>query len=424
MVLVFRLATSVPPALRLITSLLNTYVSRSGIHQRFSEKATEFLKRCLQIIIIKRIMSDQPISTELLDRFKHIYITDSSGWDLSPQLKEIFTGSGGSASEANCKLQFCYDYKTGSIVLLEDTKGTNPDNKYSINIGSLAGKGDLHLSDLGYWLFDTFYKIDSNGGFFASRFNNCVNIYKEVDGKLLNLDLVEILDKEIYNSIEIEVIIKGSKKNEILKIRLIAFRVPQEIANIRRRELNRKARKKGRTPTKKSLKLCDWSIFCTNAPDELIPAEMIRTIYRIRWAIELNFRNWKSILRIHESNVKKNHHRVKCELYAKLILAVIVNTIHQNLQTYVWNREKREISFECLWKFIISRAESLHEAIKISMKRFSALINSLSPLMIINCEKYHQPSRKTTLQMVDEMIGDTEICGNKCNKNKCLPSLA
>lgn len=406
MTLVFRLSTSIPSALELIISLLNIDISRSGIHQRFTEKTTLFLKCCLQVIMVKRIFEYQAISTELFQPFNRVIISDSSSWDISPQLKDIFPGSGGSASEANCKIQFCYDYKSGSVILLEEMKGTIPDQEYSKNIELIIEEGDLSVTDLGYWLFETFYKIDRKGGFFVNRFNNQVNIWQVVNGEHVKLKLEDILHKQRGNSVEIEVIIRGSKKEEYLKVRLIAFRIPEETANMRRKRLYEQAKKKGYTPRKKSLRLCDWSIFVTNASEELLPGEMIRSIYRIRWCIELIFKSWKSTLRIHQSNVRNNHYRLRCELYAKFILIVIVHTVHQHLQSYVWNKKRKEISFDMIWKFIISRAQALHEAIRRSMEVFSNMINSLFNLMIKTCEKHHQPSRKTTLQMIDEMIGD------------------
>jgi hypothetical protein len=38
--------------------------------------------------------------------------------------------------------------------------------------------------------------------------------------------------------------------------------------------------------------------------------------------------------------------------------------------------------------------------------------------MIKNCEKYHQPSRKTTLQMIDEMVGDPKPMKISVEKTK------
>lgn len=407
-VLIFRLATSYPPALRLMVSLLEKYVSRSGLHQRFTEKAVAFVKRCLQVIILKQTMKDQPVSVKLLDSFNRVIIHDSSSWDVSPRLKEIYTGSGGSASEANCKLQFCYDYKTGSVILFEDTKGTEPDQKYGKQIKDIVSENDLILRDLGYSSYEAFADIHFKKAYFCSRFHTISDVWQLGDGEFVKSDFENFLKKQHDTSVELSVFLKGKTKGEYLPIRLIAFRVSEEIGNLRRNNLYKKASKKGRTCSPKNLYLCDWSIFITNASEDLIPSKMIRTLYRIRWSIESVFRNWKSVLKIHTSNVRKNHYRFKCELYAKLILAVMVHSIHQKAQLYIWGAKKKEIGFDSLWKYIAARAEYLHSAIKKSVSEYAAVVNSLLPSIVKVCEKYHQPSRKTTLQMIDEMIGDDQ----------------
>ncbi len=85
MVLVFRLATSVPPALRLIVSLLEKPVSRTGIHKKFTEKAVKFFERSLQIIIAKQIVSSHScqISSDISQGFNRVIIADSSSQDIS-----------------------------------------------------------------------------------------------------------------------------------------------------------------------------------------------------------------------------------------------------------------------------------------------------------------------------------------------------
>ncbi|QTA79722.1 Transposase DDE domain-containing protein [Desulfonema limicola] len=416
MVLIFRLAVSYPPALRLMVSFLEKNVSRSGLHQRFSEKAAEFVKCCLQTIIAKQTMKDQPVSIKLLEPFNRVIIQDSSSWDISPQLKEIYTGAGGSASKANCKLQFCYDYKTGSIILLEDTKGTEPDQAHGKQIKDIVKENDLILRDLGYSSYETFADIAQKKAYFCSRFLTTSDVWELIDGKYVKVDFEKIF-KQNDAGVELNVFLKGKGKDQYLPIRLIAFPVPQEIANLRRSRLHKNAAKKGRTCSPKGLFLCDWSMFIINASEDLIPSKMIRTLYRIRWSIELVFKNWKSILKIHVSSVRKNHWRIKCELYAKLILAVMVHSIHQKVHYSTWTIKKKEISFDSLWKYIIARAESLHGAVKKSASEYVAIINSLLPSIIKVCEKYHQPSRKTTLQMIDEMIGDVQhfkIIGKNC----------
>lgn len=407
MTMVFRLATSTAPGLGLITSLLNKTVSRSGVNQRFTEQCCVFFRRCLQIIMMKIILEAQPIEVGLLRPFNRVLIYDSCRWDIASGLKDIFPGLGGCASDANCKLQVGYDFKSGSVLLAEDVKGTLPDQGYSKNIALLTQKNDLTITDLGYWVFNTFYQIDSKGGFFLSRFSTQVNVWKSIDGEYKELDLAKTLNKQTSDSVEIDCLIREKgNKDRWLNLRLIAFRAPEEVANLRRKKLKDQAKKKRRTPNQRCLDLCDWSIFVTNASAQLLPGEMARSLYRVRWCVELIFKSWQSILRMHLSNVRKNHYRFKCELYAKLILATIVHSTHHHLQSYLWHKEKREISFYKLWLFIISHAESLHKTICKSIRCFSNKMNSLFSLMIKNCEKYHQPSRKTTLQKIDEFLGD------------------
>lgn len=145
----------------------------------------------------------------------------------------------------------------------------------------------------------------------------------------------------------------------------------------------------------------------------------------MRWCVELIFKSWKSVLRIDKTNVKVNADRLKCELYAKLIFAIITHTIHNHLQGYLWSKERRELSFDKLWKFMISHNESFHKAIKKSLRCFSNEINSVVGKIIKECEKYHQKSRKTTLQMIDEGIGDPEPIKIDLNMDyQCVETLA
>ena len=84
--------------------------------------------------------------------------------------------------------------------------------------------------------------------------------------------------------------------------RLIAYRAPQELADKRRREANKAAEKKGRTPKQESLNRLNFTFLLTNVPSEIWKAEVVGTIYTIRWQIELIFKGWKSGLQIHSNS--------------------------------------------------------------------------------------------------------------------------
>ena len=182
---------------------------------------------------------------------------------------------------------------------------------------------------------------------------------------------------------------------------MIGFRATKQVADARRRKLLKEAKKKGRTPSQNHLALCDWTLFVTNAPSEILPVTIVFALYRLRWQIELIFKQLKSVLRIHSSNTAKEY-RLRCEILGKLILAVIIHAIHSSLNAIMWTTRKREVSFDKLYKRIQERAFSLIQSILhnvvTAVKQFLREINRL----VSSCIKTRQPSRKTTLELLED----------------------
>jgi len=404
--LVFRTVTSVPVGLGILTSLLNLLVSREALHQRFNERTEKFFGACLALILSKRLLSGSQIETGLMGMFPEILIIDSSSWKISEKLEWIFPGCGGSGGKAGCKLQFCYDYLTGEFQLLDAMEGKLPDQKYTRNLPAIMSKGAIVIFDLGYWAFDTLFDILQKGSFFLSRLNTRVQLWEKNGDTYTAVDLVKTLKNCTEQGIEVELYL--NKGDKFVKVRLVGYRVPEETANIRRMKARRNSQKKGHTASERTLFHCNWSLFISNVDTKKLPGKMLRTLYRLRWNVELIFKSWKSILRMHKTNVRKNAHRIKCELYAKLILATIIHRIHHHLNSYMWNSLKRELSLDKLWKYIQVRIETLHKKMLQGADRFTAYINSLLENIIVVCEKKHQKKRKTTLQLIDEMIGDAQ----------------
>jgi hypothetical protein len=67
--------------------------------------------------------------------------------------------------------------------------------------------------------------------------------------------------------------------------RLIAIRVPEEVANRRRQQARDKAKKKGREPSAEYLELLGWSLFVTNGKSEDLTWKAVVVLYRARWQI-------------------------------------------------------------------------------------------------------------------------------------------
>jgi hypothetical protein len=179
----------------------------------------------------------------------------------------------------------------------------------------------LYLADLGFFRLERLHQIAQQDGFFLSRLQAQTTVFT-ADGTRWD-DLVALLATQAA-SVDLPVTLGVRLR---LPARLLAVRVPQEVADQRRRRVRAEARRRGQTVSARVLALADWTIFITNAPVTRLPLEAVLVVARARWQIELLFKLWKSHGRIDESRSGKPW-RVICDVYAKL-LAMLV-------QQWIW----------------------------------------------------------------------------------------
>ena len=383
------------PSLAGMVDALGNPMQRQSLDQRFTQKAVNFLERCFQFVLKQSVQSQQ-LQSKYLRPFKRIFIHDSSGWDVDPKLQAVLPGYGGDASKAHCKIQLCYEYRQGTLSSFEITSGTHSDNRYTTKLAQQVGDQDLLLADLGYFCLKTFHQIDQKGGFFVSRLLIGTSLYDPQNGQAIEL---EKMLNSIHGHLQEKEILLGAEKQSQLRCRLICLRLSKEQADQRRRKLRRQAVKKGRIPTQFHLNLCDWTLMVTNVPQKFLPAEIVRSFYSLRWQIELLFKELKSILQVHRS-ATTNPHRLKCELYGKLIAAVLIHRLHGALRIPLWNTQKKELSMDKFYKRLQERAFTILKILLASLRKTILYLHHEIPKLINNCLLLHQPSRKTTLQIL------------------------
>lgn len=384
------------PSLAGMVAALKARISRVALHLRFTKSASDFLYRCLQFVL--RQKSRHPaLDAKLLRHFRRVFIVDSSCWDVSEKLRDVLPGFGGSASSANCKLQTAYEYKQGKLAFLDVTEGKAPDCRYTDHLPGLLGKNDLLLIDLGYFKLTTFNAIIAKGAFFLTRF--LIGTTLKHAHTMAPIKLEKELRRCPDNVCEIQVVM-GKEAQQTPPCRLVCLRVSEEIANKRRRRLRKQARKKGRMVSQAHLALCAWTLLITNVPESWLPVKMVRALYTLRWQIELLFKQIKSILRVHQSNTA-NEHRLRCELYGKLIAAVLVHRIHAVANNALWNSRRREISMDKLYKRIQERSFHLAQLFISSLAQAISYLFRELGYLLKHCMKARQPSRMTTLEMLE-----------------------
>ena len=393
------IAGMIHPSLAAMIDAVSLKVKREALHERFTESAVAFMNRCVNFVLKQKINVSSNIHSKLLDSFMHIYLFDSTSWDIHPHLKDIFPGSKGAASSANCKVQLCYEYLHGNISFFDIVPGTKSDKKCVACLPNIIQAKDLLIIDLGYFCMNTFKYIYDTGAYFLSRFMVGVNLYDPQTHMQIDLhDELKNIKESMY---EISVHMGEEKKTRV-PCRLTCLRVSVEVAEKRRRKLNKDARRKGKVVSKRALFFADWIVMITNIPQHLLPSEMVRPLYSLRWQIELLFKQMKSVLKInHISTQKKN--RLLCEVLGKLIVAILIHNIHAHMNIHLWNTKHQEVSFDKLFKRIQERLITIIEKLLISIHYAYRYLQKVIKKLSKNCRKLKQKCRLSTLELLDTM---------------------
>jgi len=396
------------PSLAAMADSVRAKISREALHQRFTDKAVEFLKICVVFVSQCTIAGAAGIDTPLLKAFSRVLIIDSTSWDVAPALRDVFPGSGGSASAAGCKIQLCYEYLRGALSFFEIGPSNCPDNGWSKNISKLIQAGDLLITDLGYFCLQTFKNVIESGAYFLSRYQINTAVFDAATGKTLNL--CETLRSAGKNTVELKVRLGADDRNCIM-CRLVGLRVSSDIAKKRRDKLTRTVlKKRNKLPHADSLYLCYWTIMLTNAPDHLLKADTLRPLYSLRWQIELLFKQLKSVLAVHRTCSGKEP-RVQCELLGRMIVAIITHKIHTSVNVELWNSEQQEISMEKLHKRIRERASTIKDHLLNSVADTLRYIEQEIRVVLRNCRKHKQKSRPTSLECLHNLGRANKLCG-------------
>jgi hypothetical protein len=231
------------------------------------------------------------------------------------------------------KLQVLWDLKTGELVGLHIEPGRASDAKSPIAAVE-AAPGSLLVYDLGYFDLSRFEALDNSGRKFISRLLFGTEVY-DSDGE--PLDLLAHLKGQPFGLVDREILLGASTR---LRCRLVAIRVPFEVANRRRQQARDKAAKKGRQPTEEYLELLGWSLFVTNCSEEELTWKAVVVLYRARWQIELLFRLWKSHNGLAKHREGAEALEVLAVFYAKLLGVLLQQWI---LVATAWPRERRSL---------------------------------------------------------------------------------
>ena len=368
-------------------------VTPRALTKRLGPHAAEFLRRLLAHATAG-IVAATPRATPVLRRFAAVVVIDSTTIALPDPLAATWKGCGGSTTQgtaAAVTATLGRDLRSGRLYGPALSHGRDGDLSVPLaNTGPAPGR--LQIGDLGYFRPRHFAAWGRGGGYWLSRLKTGTTLYDE-DGR--RLDLPATRRQRGETTLERPVQLGAQER---LACRMLAVRVPPEVAARRRARLIHKSERRGDRPSMRALALCDWTILVTNASAELLAVEEALTMSRLRWQIELVFKHWKGQWGLTAWG-GTDPDRVLCEVYAKLLGAVIK---HWLIVVGTWSEPDRSPTKAGK---VISRMALVIGAALGGVQRLAHAIRQVRASLAIGCRMTPRRGKPNAYQLFPCSIG-------------------
>ena len=397
----------------LLSSSFDIEITSQALSKRINtKKSVDFLsrvfKKLLNIQLITNLESNA--TARVFSNFTSVNLQDSSQISLNPLLAKDFAGCGRSGSKSAIKIDFIFDILNVAIRHVKLVKGTTSDLALAKDMVKYVKAKSLAIRDLGYFEIATLRNIQSRLGYYISRLSIGTNVYLGESDKT-KLDIIQFLKNTIYAGVTSvnQIVYIGAK--ERFKTLLVVEKVSENVSKQRR---ERYKKENGKAPTEYYTEWCGYAIFITNIPNEQISPKMVIAIYKIRWQIELIFKNLKSNLEI-DYLLGTNKYRIESVVYGRLITMSTLLII-QNYAGYI-AEEQQEITLASQGKEVSE--DKLTKWLKVNARLCVAIIkNSLLQMLVFLeleiakvCKKRRK--RQTTLEHIQEIFDEEHLkaCG-------------
>ena len=244
---------------------LEVLITPQGLDERVNPFSVAFLK-AMYIQAFEMFKNRTPLPLPVLKQFSAINLVDSSVKELSDSMVEEYPGCGGNGAQASLKIQLVFDFLCGNLKQITLQAGRAADQAYRDYL-AVVEQGSLTIADLGYFCLDALRAIAEKGAYFLIRYLYPTALLTPQGDRI---DLRALLRSETTKHIDQPVLL-GCQPQHRIPCRLIALRLPQAVAEERRRKASAHAakRSKGETLSQDYLYLLGWTLFLTNASTSL-----------------------------------------------------------------------------------------------------------------------------------------------------------
>lgn len=285
-------------------------ISSQAIHGRFSEASTAFLTGVMHRLFGQRFSSG--LSSKSLGAVRRILVEDSSVQTMPKANAATFPAHGNRhGGTAGVKFDFAYDLLRGEVLSHTLEAATEQDKTIGKEFVANVRENDLVLRDMGYFSLAEFVEIQRRGAWWLTRVPLTLGLRCD-SGKTLE----RLLRSHCGNIVDLPVKAGEAERG----CRLVAIRASGVVARKRRKQRRKEAKAKGVEPDATGLIRDGWHLMLTNLPVADFAPKLLRSIYRARWGVEIQFRAWKQANNLDKAlNRKSGEHHLMAILLAAMI---------------------------------------------------------------------------------------------------------
>jgi len=325
-----------------VVASLGLHVRNQALEERFGPASSQLMRQVLEEAM-GQLWQGQAVKTPLFEPFAGgVYLQDGTVVSLPTELSTSWRGSGGGpgASESAVRIQARWEMRSGGLhgLWLQDARSSE---RHGPAFEEPYAQDSLRIVDTAYLAY-----ADRRAASLSRRFwitgVKADMLFTDTQGRLWNL--TEWVRSLPQSEQVVEGWVRAGKRDQV-PVRLIALRWPKEVIQRRQqraqREVEGRPRSKGvqqcgrrpkrgagPQPRKRARKRhkvsvskqrqVEWLLVLTNVESQVLSAEQVVALMRLRWQIELLWKLWKQEGKIDTWRSSKPQ-RILTELYAKLM---------------------------------------------------------------------------------------------------------
>ena len=262
---------------RQFNALFGTTVAYKPFHNQLAKRSfKDFMREVLDVILQQWVVGVlQPKAQGPLGAFGRIVIQDGCSFSVKDALDEHYPGRFKKQNPAAVELHVTMSVLNESVEKVTLTADTAPERPHLPPPEAL--RDDLLLADRGYFDLEYLGAVNGAGGYFVVRASASVNPKVRGaypwEGEALGEWSEQSLKQGVLSKGEtVDLDVVWGKGAGALELRLLARWNPEEECH---------------------------TLLVTNLPRTRFSAEQVGQLYRLRWQVELLFKEWKSYANLH-----------------------------------------------------------------------------------------------------------------------------